>query len=573
MDIAVLQRMLERERTARREAERLLEDKSEALYDANLRMLKQNASLEFDIYERTSEMQKAIHEANLAKEAEKDFLSKISHEIRTPMNAIIGMIHLMFDTALDEEQLDYIDSIHYSANLLKGLISDVLDISKIESGTLDYNPRNIHIREILKAIQQTFIFNLKGKPVEVLLVIDERIPQTLKGDDVILNQILMNLVGNAAKFTAQGFIEITATSIGKSAKEIVVEIRIRDSGIGISSEKLGSIFDKFSQAAENVNFQYAGTGLGLTITKQLVELYKGKIEVSSTLNEGTCFCVHLPFETTTEKIEAVNEKNIVTDTRFASGKILVAEDNPLNQKYLGKLLKKWNMDFDLAENGAQAVEMARVQQYHLILMDIQMPEMDGFKATIQIRNIASYQNTPIIGLSAFAFEYDVNESLASGMNDHLSKPFSPAQLRDKLALYMSSGSISSKIEKREFVFDSILCNQILDDFYEGDIEYARDMFSIFLKNISDYMHQLATLTAGKDCETLASILHKIKPTFPMVGLSNHYKEVSLLEESTKKGDINGDEFRRQMTNFIDSVNEIVPIIESELKRMNEYIAN
>ncbi len=574
MDIAVLQRMLERERSARKEAERLLEEKAEALYNANLRMLKQNASLESDIDKRTAELQKAIRETNLAKEAENEFLSKMSHEIRTPMNAIIGMTHLMFDTVMSTEQREYIDSIHYSANLLKGLISDVLDLSKIESGTLNFHARNMNIREILKAIQQTFVFTLKGKPVQVLLSVDERLPQVLSGDDVILNQILMNLVGNASKFTEQGFIEITATKIKELEHgAILVEIGVRDSGIGIPADKLASIFDKFSQAASDVSFKYGGTGLGLAITKQLVELYEGTIDVSSTPNEGTNFRVRLPFHIASNESTSSKENKTLQETPLHAGKLLVVEDNPLNQKYLGKLLDKWGLEFDIANNGLESVELARQRSYDLILMDIQMPEMNGHKATIHIRNIEKYRDTPIIGLSAFAFEQDVQKSIESGMNDHLSKPFSPTQLRDKLVTHLSKMTEVDQTSLTEFVFNPKLDLQELGSFYEGDVQYAVDMFVIFLKNISGYTNQLSAHIQMEDWEGLCSVLHKIKPTFPMVGLSEQHAIVCALESEAKNKNVNIQVYQVKLDDFIHSVDEMIPVLENEVQRMNEFIEN
>lgn len=547
-----------------------MEDKALELYEVNVKLKNLNASLEDQIDSRTRELQDAIGEAEAAKNAERDFLAKMSHEIRTPMNAVLGMTHLMFDTQLSSDQKELVNSIHYSANLLKSLISDILEISKIEAGAVEYEERDFNLKELLVAIQKTFSFNLKNTGVDVEVSYDRRLPEVVCGDDVIINQILMNLVGNSAKFTESGCIKIEADFLHNGDSGPVVKLVVQDSGIGIAEEKLALIFESFNQASRDINMKYGGTGLGLAITKHLVELAKGEIDVKSSAGVGTTFAVTIPLKTSQPHIQEFQEYSDSADLSHA-GKILLVEDNPMNYKYAGKLLDKWGLTWDLAENGAIAVEKCNSGTYALILMDIQMPELDGHEATILIR---SKQNpnvdVPIIGLSAFAFEHEVAKAINAGMNDHLTKPFAPSDLKKKIVEHLGALPGQEFVED-EFAHHEMLDASYLENFYEGDLQYMLEMFEVFLKNISSYQESFDGAVQSEDWAEVSALAHKVKPTFAMIGLHQKQEIMLRLEQEGRQEFPNVQEIKKCHQEFEELVEDLVPILMKEVIRIKDYL--
>ena len=570
MNKAQFERILARERAARKEAERIMEDKSMELYEVNVKLKNLNASLEDEIHKRTQKMRVAMAEAELSKNAERDFLAKMSHEIRTPMNAVVGMTHLMFDTQLNANQKELINSIHYSANLLKSLISDILDLSKIEAGEVKFVERDYNLKELLIAIQKTFSFSLENKPIKVEVEFDDRLPRIIYGDDVIMNQILMNLVGNAAKFTEEGFIKISAFLVSNSEQGSLLELQVQDTGIGIDDASLTQIFDSFKQVDRDINLKYGGTGLGLAITKQLVELSKGQVHVKSDVGVGATFTVTIPLSNCNSQ-----DKNILDNPDEVdlsnSGKILLVEDNLLNQKYSGQLLDKWGLTWDLAENGAIAVEKCNETSYSIILMDIQMPEMNGHEATIQIRSSSnSNANVPIIALSAFAFEHEVSKSINAGMSDHLTKPFAPMDLKKKIAEHLRALPVEASVDG-PFTHHEMLDASYLETFYEGDLHCMLEMFEVFIKHVSSYSANFGAAIEAGNWDEVSALAHKLKPIFAMVGLNHKQAIMIRLEKEVGSDCPDLEQIKEGYQEFEDLVEELLPVLKEEVIRIKNFL--
>src|SRR5450432_1113385 len=379
------------------------------------------------LYEQLNESEKKVREAGIIKE---NFMANMSHEIRTPMNAILGFTNLLQKEQLNEKSREFVRSIQNSGESLLEIINDILDFSKIEAGMLRIESNPFNLRELLHSVKTMFAARIQAKDLNFNLNVEYSIPDLLIGDAVRLTQILVNLVNNAIKFTDHGGIDIIVTAVKKKEDRIEISFSVKDTGIGIASHKMEAIFERFQQADEDTTRKYGGTGLGLSIVKQLVELQNGTIHVKSVLNKGTEFVFSIPYAISNEitvhedlKIFSASETNL-TDTRF---KILVAEDNAMNQSLMRHLLSYWNLDFDIVSNGQVAIEALQRNEYRLLLMDIQMPVMDGYTATLKIRNELG-MNIPIIAMTAHAMTGEREKCLCYGMNEYIPKPIREKEL-------------------------------------------------------------------------------------------------------------------------------------------------
>ncbi|RCH56371.1 hypothetical protein DJ568_00485 [Mucilaginibacter hurinus] len=387
------------------------------------------------IGEDVTDQQKATQELISAKEhAEKssrfksEFLSTMSHEIRTPMNAVIGTTNLLLSENPKPEQLEYLNTLKFSGENLLAIINDILDYNKIEAGKLELNKSPVDINQLAQKIKRSFELRARQKNIELKLSTDNNLPQFVLGDQVRISQILNNLIGNAVKFTDRGSVGINIDKTGEGFKQASIKFTITDTGIGISPEKLNVIFDPFVQEAQLHN--YGGTGLGLAITKRLVELHESRIGVFSEPGIGTRFTFTINFEIAEQPDKATM---IPAETlKDLSGlRILVVDDNKMNLFIATKYLRKWNAKVDEALNGQVALDMVESNNYHLIIMDLQMPVMDGFEATSVIRQTNT--TIPIIALTADAMPDTHAKAFAAGMNDYLTKPFLPETLFEKVS--------------------------------------------------------------------------------------------------------------------------------------------
>jgi signal transduction histidine kinase/PAS domain-containing protein/ActR/RegA family two-component response regulator len=383
-------------------------------------------------------LRQAKETAESATQTKSNFLSNISHEIRTPMNAIIGLTDLLIPNEKDPQKLEYLQAVSYSANNLLRLINDLLDLSKIEADKLSLNQENFQLKELLSYIEKTLGYIAQNKPVQVSLHLDPALPDKIKGDSVRLNQILLNLGSNAVKFTPVGYVSLEVKLVEESAENYTIRFVVKDTGIGIDADKIDRIFDRFEQAEKYTSKQFGGTGLGLTITRKLVELMQGKIMVNSQIEEGSVFTVEIPFAKADLIQETADLPQPAMD-QLKGLRILLVEDNAINNLLAGKLLSKWGVTYKTAENGRVALEVLKEHRFDLILLDIQMPIMNGFELIAYIRaNEAEAvpADIPVIALTADAFDDTRTKAVALGFNDFITKPIQAVDLYRKIARLM-----------------------------------------------------------------------------------------------------------------------------------------
>jgi PAS domain S-box-containing protein len=388
------------------------------------------------------ELSAAREKAEAANIAKTEFLANMSHEIRTPMNAVVGLANILANSRpLTQQQQEYVDTLQISAKSLLTLINDMLDLAKIEAASLELAEEPFSVTQIVVEVQKMMEVRAKEKGIGFAVrmdcaCIEKRI---FSGDPMRLRQIILNLCSNAVKFTDRGGIEICVACEPDHASDIeTVILKVKDTGIGIPPDKLETVFEKFTQADSSINRKYGGTGLGLNITKTLVEAMKGSISVESTPGAGSVFTVTLPLKIMHSGVTDADGDSTREKETGGQEVILLVEDYPANILVATTFLKQFGYRCEIAKNGVEALEMALRQRFSLILMDIQMTEMNGLEATRQIRQLEKQKGlprTPIIGMSAHALLGDKAIGMDAGMDDYIAKPFDPDELRDKIAYH------------------------------------------------------------------------------------------------------------------------------------------
>jgi PAS domain S-box-containing protein len=390
-----------------------------------------------DITERIhmeNELKAAKEKALDSVKFKEQFLASMSHEIRTPLNTILGFTDLLIETKLDPQQKEYVELVNTSGQNLLVIINDILDLSKIEAGKMTFESIDFNLPQMLQKLRDMFMPKATSKQLKLGFYPSESLPEFVKGDPTRLFQIFNNLLSNSLKFTEKGEVSISAEVLVRDDETAKIEFLVSDTGIGIPEDKLDSIFESFTQAAEDTTRKFGGTGLGLTIVKKLIELQGGEISVISRVGAGSTFRVTLPMKFG-ERSELPKQKAEKTDYKLGKVKVLIAEDNKINQLLAKKVLDNWNFESEIAENGKEAIEKLSSKYFDIVLMDIQMPEMDGYETTDYIRNKMKppFREIPILAMTAHAAASEAKACIDAGMNDYISKPFDSQELYNKIA--------------------------------------------------------------------------------------------------------------------------------------------
>ncbi|QNF34082.1 PAS domain S-box protein [Adhaeribacter swui] len=522
-------------------------------------------------------LKKAKVAAEISAVAKESFLANMSHEIRTPLNGILGMAGLLSKTQMSESQQKYLNIIDYSARNLLVIINDILDLAKIESGKMALEQIPFSIKEVLQSTQQSLEYKAEEKDILLIVKSFNVTNSYVVGDPHRLTQVLLNLVSNAIKFTSQGVVIIRTEVLDESATHISLLFTVKDTGIGISPEKLDIIFNGFTQADPHTSRNYGGTGLGLTISKSLVEKQGGRIWVESALGQGSEF----KFELTFRKAEPDQIKKVVqedTTVDFSSlghRRILLAEDNEVNQFLAKSIMQNWGFTVDVAKNGKEAIDLATDCIYDLILMDIQMPEVSGTEATFQIRQLPDpvKANIPIIALTANALKGDAEKFIAAGMNDYLAKPFEELKLFQKIATNLNKPlqHSTTKLNQLHTVLPTSnsqpdkLCNlATLQAMANGKNDFLIQFFMLFINQVPPQVKAMQEAAAQANWATVTSLAHQLKSNFDTLGISSLHQPIRNLENDA-----------RQQSNLAEIpglINKMSAIVEQVVAELRAEIA-
>lgn len=390
-----------------------------SLYKNNIIRTRSNLLLE----EKNKELILAKEKAEKASNARAEFLSTVSHELRTPLNAINGIAHLLLEENPKKSQLNYLESLQFSGNYLTNFINDILEINKIDSSKVQIENINFNLKLLLENIQNSLKELASTNNNNFKLEIDPNIPDYLIGDPTKLSQILMNLINNALKFTHNGSVTVKSKLISLEDKKASIFFEVKDTGIGIPEDKLETVFESFSQGSIGINRKYGGTGLGLTIVKKLVKILGGDIKLESDVKKGSSFTFELPFKVAKKPLKADKKSKTVNDSVLIGKKILVVEDNKINQMVSKKMLENKGVHCEIIDNGEEAIEISKNYKFDMILMDVHLPGINGTVATKKIREFDTI--TPIIALTAISLNENRKKLMSFGMNDVITKPFVP----------------------------------------------------------------------------------------------------------------------------------------------------
>ncbi|GGK70939.1 response regulator [Rufibacter glacialis] len=527
----------------------------------------------YDITERVQfeeELKKAKDEALSMAQVKEQFLANMSHEIRTPMNGILGLSEVLAKTALTQSQKEYLQGIHTSANNLMVIINDLLDFSKIEAGKITFEVIPFELKKLIKQLLDILEIRANDQKNSLKLLFDVDIPPLVEGDPFRLSQILNNLLGNAIKFTKNGIIRLHVEILAEDEDQLLVEFTVKDNGIGIPEEKLVTIFEKFTQGSSDTTRKFGGTGLGLSIAKELVEAQGGTLSVQSEVGKGSSFQFVLPFKKIALKPAPSSASSHLSPQNrevLRHTRILLAEDNSVNQLLVKKVLQDYGVQVTVANNGLEALEHLRQHAFDLILMDMQMPEMDGYETMQHIRQHSSeVQDIPIIALTAHASGSETKKCLAAGANAFVSKPFKEEDLlREITTLLPPKGLEAAQLEAANSTGWVQVDLTYLENFANGNVEFMRDILQLFIDQTPGLVQELARAVSLSNWAETRTLAHKIKPSIALVGI----QELEELNTTIEQSALN----RTNMENLPMLVQQMVTLVTQSIQQLQAELEN
>jgi signal transduction histidine kinase/FixJ family two-component response regulator len=527
-----------------------------AIFNTDNKLVKIVGTIQ-DITERKRVEQELIEAKRLAEESIKikqQFLANMSHEIRTPMNAIIGFTRILLKNDLTAQMRKYLEAINYSSENLLVIINDILDFSKIESGKLSFEEVEFSLLEVVNPIIELFEPKVKEKDLDLICNIEKGVPDQYSGDPFRLNQVIINLISNALKFTEKGNIVLNIRLLEDTDTISTLEFTVQDSGIGIPDSKLDTIFDSFTQASSDTTRKYGGTGLGLAIVKNILELQGGRIYVKSKIGKGSQFIFNLPLKKNLARIHHAplaishSEKTDIID--LSGVRILLVEDNEINQLLAETVLCSTGCEVTIADNGKIAIQKLQEVKVDIILMDIQMPEMDGYEATHYIRNNLDgpVSRLPIIAMTAHAMSAESSKCMQAGMNDYISKPFEAKDLYHKISTLIKkenskkSNNINTEEQNKYPMEERIVNLQYLKQMAEGNEIFVNKAINLFLQKAPVDVENLFENLKKKDWNNLKLLCHKVKSSFAILGMKSLQEIMQTIEKDCADNNINEEKF-------------------------------
>ena len=490
--------------------------------------------LEDRIRQRTEDLEKAMHGALEASQAKSEFLANMSHELRTPMNGLLGMLDLVLDGSLKPDQKEQLETAQRCAYSLLALLNDILDLSKIEAGKMALEKIPMNARTVVEDCVKSQAAKASQKGIDLRFEKDAAARCDLMGDPLRLRQIVANLVSNALKFTDRGWVRVRLSSTARSDGRIDMQVQVRDTGLGIAADKLPAIFEKFTQADGSITRKYGGTGLGLTITRGLVEMHGGDIRVESEPGVGSTFTVILPCEAAPAAATQHPQRQEKTEPAHVSGaRLLVVEDNLVNQKVVLAILRKKGYRIDVANDGREAISALETPDadYDLVLMDVQMPVMDGLEATRVIRRDPRWGRLPVLAMTAHAMNGDRERCLQAGMNGYISKPVQAAHLIATIEKHLSP-SAAPPPARAPNQLERVLTDRLMRE----DSALMNDLLQLFLQLAPERLERLESAADQADAATLDQEARKIRTAAEQLASPSLGECARSIEQAAERGD-------------------------------------